>query len=186
MPVADTGLSLYSLSIVTLIRFLSRMQTCRSEGSATVSFSTRQKVENLVFIHSNPADEHFWSSVNLSFAARREAARREGFHNSIVFPQISSPIGPSPGGVVLTRLRSNRSPFAAPAQASITGQDSFFFFSFFFFHPSHTVLIQRCELLFLPVPGGAASLKCGLFMGSPSMHWEWTGGVLGRWPRPRQ
>lgn len=145
------------------------MQTCRSEESAAV-----------VFIHLNRTAEQFWISINSSIAARYEAPRREGFHkrsfNSIVFPQLSSLIRPSPGGVVLTRLRSNRSPFCC-STTSLHHRAGFFFF-----HPSHTVLIQRSELLFLPLPGGAASLKCGLFMGSPSMHFFVNGGGIGSGP----
>lgn len=38
------------------------------------------------------------------------------------------------------------------------------------FCPSQAVLIRLCEMLFLTVPGGTASLQRGLFMGSPGMY----------------
>lgn len=40
------------------------------------------------------------------------------------------------------------------------------------FLPSHAALIQLCEMLFLTVPGGTASLQRGLFMGSPGMYFR--------------
>lgn len=42
----------------------------------------------------------------------------------------------------------------------------------FILHFPRCVLIQLCEMLFLTVPGGTASLQCGLLMGSPGMYFR--------------
>lgn len=116
---------------------------------------------------------------NSLLAARYEAPRRARFHkrgwNSIGFPHISSLIRPSPGGVVLTGLRSNRSPFAAPPQASITGQD-------FSFRPFPHCLNSALCVVVLASARRRRVIKARSLYGKPQRAFLAEGGCAGSGP----